>query len=63
MAIKGWSRGPGKPIDFLRHVDVPLVNNQICQEQLRKTNLGPKFVLDPQSFICAGGEKGNDACN
>jgi secreted trypsin-like serine protease len=24
--------------------------------------LGPKFILDPQNFICAGGEKGNDAC-
>jgi hypothetical protein len=58
--LLGWSRGVGRPIDHLRHIDVPLIDQPTCQDQLRKTILGPKFNLDPTSFICAGGEKGND---
>lgn len=40
-----------------------MVNTSTCQEQLRKTKLGSNFTLDPQSFLCAGGEKGNDTCS
>ena len=58
----GWGRGAGARIDYLRHIDVPLINATTCQDQLRKTILGPKYVLDRESFICAGGEKGSDAC-
>jgi secreted trypsin-like serine protease len=58
----GWGRGAGVQPDYLRQVDLPLVNVSTCQDQLRKTVLGPKFILDQQSFICAGGEAGKDAC-
>jgi secreted trypsin-like serine protease len=47
----------------LRQTDVPLVNAEKCQEQLRTTSLGPEYVLDAESFICAGGEVGNDTCS
>lgn len=40
----------------MRHVDLPIVSGKVCQDQLRKTKLGSKFVLDQKSFICAGGE-------
>ncbi|XP_057671673.1 phenoloxidase-activating factor 2-like [Diorhabda carinulata] len=58
----GW--GKGSTIDgvqVLKKVDLPLVPRIQCQEQLRQTRLGTKFNLH-DSFICAGGEKGKDAC-
>jgi hypothetical protein len=59
--FSGWGRG--RQPDILRQTEVPLVNASRCQEQLRKTKLGSNFTLDPQLFICAGGEKGNDTCS
>ena len=38
-----------------------VVENERCQEKLRKTKLGMHFILDT-SFICAGGEKDSDMC-
>lgn len=58
----GW--GNGSTIDgnqVLKKVSLPLVSHSKCQEQLRKTRLGTNFKLH-DSFMCAGGEKGNDAC-
>jgi len=37
------------------------VPNDLCQQKLRKTNLGENFVLH-ESFLCAGGITGVDAC-
>lgn len=45
-----------------RSTDLPLVPTNTCQSQLRNTRLGPSFLLDPFSFMCAGGKAGKDAC-
>lgn len=49
----------------MKEVDVPLVDQNSCQNQLRTTRLGLNFVLDSTSFVCAGGEagKGNASRN
>ncbi|XP_044009873.1 uncharacterized protein LOC122853451 isoform X2 [Aphidius gifuensis] len=61
----GWGKDAfgdfGKYQNILKEVDVPVVSNAICENQMRKTRLGPSFNLHP-GFICAGGEKGKDAC-
>ncbi|XP_023312943.1 serine protease 44-like, partial [Anoplophora glabripennis] len=46
---------------ILKKVEVPFVNHTQCQTLLRSTRLGKRFNLD-KSFMCAGGEKGRDAC-
>ncbi|CAG9811320.1 unnamed protein product [Chironomus riparius] len=43
-------------------VDLPLVDQFTCQNLLRSTRLGQNFILDQNSFLCAGGELGKDAC-
>lgn len=43
-------------------VDVPIVDQATCQTKLRTTRLGSAFTLDTNSFLCAGGEAGKDAC-
>lgn len=67
--IRCWVAGWGR-IDFSnngafqaieKEVDVPLVDQATCQNQLRATRLGQNFQLDFTSFICAGGEAGKDA--
>ncbi|OAD60737.1 Serine proteinase stubble, partial [Eufriesea mexicana] len=61
----GWGKDAfgdfGKYQNILKEVDVPVVNNQVCEQQMRRTRLGPGFNLHP-GFICAGGEEGKDAC-
>ncbi|KZC11825.1 Serine proteinase stubble [Dufourea novaeangliae] len=61
----GWGKDAfgdfGKYQNILKEVDVPVVSNQICEHQMRRTRLGPGFNLHP-GFICAGGEDGKDAC-
>ncbi|CAG9796577.1 unnamed protein product [Diatraea saccharalis] len=47
---------------ILKEVDVPIVASATCQSQLQAARLGPSFVLDTTSFICAGGEPNRDAC-
>jgi hypothetical protein len=42
----------------MKDVEVPLVDTNNCQNQLRATRLGANFGLDSTSFICAGGEAG-----
>lgn len=46
----------------LKEVDLRVVDHYRCQNKLRQTSLGRRFVLDQRSFICAGGEVGKDAC-
>jgi secreted trypsin-like serine protease len=60
----GWGKDNweyGKYQNILKEVDVPIINQNVCQQQLRQTRLGYSYNLKP-GFICAGGEEGKDAC-
>lgn len=61
----GWGKDKfgslGEYQVVLKEVNLPVVPKDTCQDTLRTTRLGQKFKLDP-SFMCAGGEKGKDAC-
>ncbi|XP_065201882.1 phenoloxidase-activating factor 2-like [Planococcus citri] len=60
----GWGKGnfTDKTIQHkLKKVELPIVEFKNCQERLQKTKLGTGFTLD-SSFLCAGGQKGFDAC-
>ncbi|KAL7015512.1 hypothetical protein ACKWTF_016494 [Chironomus riparius] len=63
--VSGWGKGSFNSTDsfqtIMREVNLPLVNNADCQSKLRTTRLKENYILD-SSFICAGGEPGNDAC-
>lgn len=45
----------------MKLIELNVVERNKCQDILRKTKVGKRFVLDP-SFICAGGEAGMDTC-
>ncbi|XP_049535764.1 phenoloxidase-activating factor 2-like isoform X1 [Anopheles darlingi] len=63
--VSGWGKNDfvsGAFQSIPKEVDVPVVATASCQTALRTTRLGPNFVLDPTSFLCAGGELGKDAC-
>jgi hypothetical protein len=45
----------------LRKVDLPIVPAADCQGELRKTLRNKSFRLH-DSFVCAGGEPGEDTC-
>ncbi|XP_046469211.1 uncharacterized protein [Neodiprion pinetum] len=61
----GWGKDAfgdsGKYQNILKEVDVPVLSNAVCENQMRRTRLGYSFNLHP-GFICAGGEEGKDAC-
>lgn len=46
---------------ILKKIQLPIVAPKKCEEALQTTRLGKFFKLD-KSFICAGGERGKDAC-
>ncbi|XP_055838135.1 phenoloxidase-activating factor 2-like [Episyrphus balteatus] len=59
----GWGKDQfqnGKYQNMLKKIDLPVVPNAKCQENLRKF-LGKFFELH-SSFMCAGGERGKDTC-
>lgn len=59
--IAGWGSASfvsGSYASIQTHVDVPIIDQATCQTLLRSTRLGANFVLDPISFLCAGGESG-----
>lgn len=63
--VSGWGKDAftGTLQSIIKEVEVPIVPNNICQNLLRNTSrLGSTFVLNPTSFICAGGDVGRDAC-
>lgn len=63
--VSGWGRNDfvsGTYQTIQKQVDVPVQANTFCQSSLAATRLGPSFIFDPASFICAGGEPGKDAC-
>jgi len=61
--ISGWGKDTfsGSFRQIIKKVDVPLVEFNKCEEQLQKTRLSSYFQLH-ESYICAGGEPGKDAC-
>ncbi|KAG5865273.1 hypothetical protein JTB14_030288 [Gonioctena quinquepunctata] len=63
--VSGWGKDvfgrKGKKQAILKKIELPTVTKQMCQSALRNTRLGQHFNLH-SSFICAGGEKGKDAC-
>merc|ERR1712020_201353 len=57
--VMGWSQ---QETELMKHVKLPLVENDKCQELLRATDIfKSRWRLDG-SFICAGGEEGTDVC-
>jgi len=63
--VKGWGKDTfGKDGQYqavLKEVSLPVVPRDQCLTWLKATRLGRRFKLD-QSFLCAGGEAGKDAC-
>ncbi|XP_017047566.1 phenoloxidase-activating factor 2 [Drosophila ficusphila] len=62
--VAGW----GSPNIMVPHnsqrqkkVDVPIVNSGLCKRQLVEFGLDEAFEIQP-SVMCAGGERGKDAC-
>lgn len=64
--VSGWGKDAfgtnGKYQSITKEVDVPIVDQSTCENALRQTRLGRSFMLNKNSFICAGGEQGKDAC-
>ncbi|XP_055389269.1 phenoloxidase-activating factor 2-like [Condylostylus longicornis] len=62
--VAGWGKDDfnGLYQAIQKEVDVTVISTDTCQEKLRKTRLGPNFVLNGTTFVCAGGENGKDAC-
>lgn len=63
--VAGWGKNDFNAGAFQaiqKEVDVPVKSPAECQSSLAATRLGPSFVFDSASFLCAGGEVGKDAC-
>ncbi|XP_026479866.1 phenoloxidase-activating factor 2-like [Ctenocephalides felis] len=62
--VSGWGKNAftGQFQNVQKQVDVIIQSADGCQSSLRGTRLGAAFVFDSDSFICAGGEIGKDAC-
>ena len=62
--MTGWGKDAfvgGNYQHVLKEVEVPVIPDGVCENNLRRTRLGPGFALH-QGFLCAGGEEGKDAC-
>ncbi|XP_063609112.1 phenoloxidase-activating factor 2-like isoform X1 [Penaeus indicus] len=60
----GWGKNAfeGKYQQILKAIDLPVVNHGMCENALRSSpRLGLGFSLH-RSFMCAGGEPGEDVC-
>ena len=66
-SVQGFGKsafGPkGRFQEFMRQINLPIVDNPKCQQLLRATRLPDDFDLH-ESFLCAGGSSkgGEDAC-
>ena len=64
--VTGWGKdGMGRTAKYqaiLNYVDVRTVSHHQCQESIDLTEVMPKQFRLHESFICAGGEYGEDAC-
>lgn len=66
---KCWTAGWGKSAfghqgeyqSVLKKVDLPVIGHSTCNAILKRTKLGPEYDLHA-GFMCAGGERGKDAC-
>lgn len=61
--VSGWGKGSykGNYSTVLRKSNLNLVPQDKCEYLIRKRIIDSTYVLD-NSFICAGGELGKDAC-
>ncbi|XP_037074844.1 phenoloxidase-activating factor 2-like [Pollicipes pollicipes] len=62
--VTGWGMNAFGSNDYqtvLKSLSLPLVDSSTCESALRRTRLGAFFQLD-DSFVCAGGRLGEDAC-
>jgi len=62
--VSGWGKDAftsGSYQHVLKEVELPILSHNQCENMLRRTRLGPSFILH-EGFICAGGEEGKDAC-
>lgn len=61
--VTGWGKNQtdGRYQQILKKITVPLVEQRSCERRLRRTRLGGRYRLH-DSFLCAGGERGRDAC-
>lgn len=61
----GWGKNEygkeGRYQQILKKIGLPIVPREDCQTKLRQTRLGGRFNLH-ESFVCAGGEVGQDTC-
>ena len=46
---------------IMKKIELDMVPQPVCENQLRATRLGQYFNLD-KSFTCAGGKPGKDTC-
>ncbi|KAL7301832.1 hypothetical protein TKK_0005439 [Trichogramma kaykai] len=62
--VSGWGKNSftGSYQNIMREVDVPILDGTDCENRLKNTRLGAAFILNRNSFLCAGGEPGKDAC-
>lgn len=64
--VSGWGQSKygkdGVNQRFLKKIDLPVVPSKDCETQLKNTNNMNSYWKLHESFICAGGEEGNDAC-
>lgn len=61
--VSGWGKASMEENTFtniMKKVDLPVVSFQTCQTQFRR-HYGQNFQLH-NSMMCAGGERGKDAC-
>ena len=63
--VTGWGKNSfghqGEYQSVLKEVDLPVMSNGECEHALRSTRLGAYYQLF-SGFMCAGGERGKDAC-
>jgi plasma kallikrein len=63
--VSGWGKDNfnkgGLYQRIMKKMKLPIVRHTQCEDSLRTTRLGHRFELH-KSFVCAGGEKGQDAC-
>ncbi|XP_065085257.1 phenoloxidase-activating factor 2-like [Ochlerotatus camptorhynchus] len=63
--VSGWGKDvfgkTGAYQAILKKIDLPIVPHSECQATLRLIRSQPRFTLH-DSFVCAGGEVGKDAC-
>ncbi|XP_044259182.1 phenoloxidase-activating factor 2-like [Tribolium madens] len=63
--VNGWGKNhfgkDGVIQNILKKIELPIVAHEQCENDFRKTRLGKHFILN-ESFMCAGGEEGKDAC-